>query len=94
MAIKMREIKNMKPEELEKKLGEFNMERISGENRSTKINSIKLSVARIKTYLSQLGKKLAQTPKHDGKRPVVAKPKVVGEAAGKPLNKAKKTIQP
>lgn len=86
MAIKMREIRGMKEEALEKRLAELRTEKITGESQSTKINSVKLSIARVLTYLSQLRAKSPQAHPHklSGKHPVASGAKVVGE--GKPLN--------
>ncbi len=57
MALKMESIKEMKQNALEKKISELEMEIIvAGKTQGTKISSIKLSIARMKTYLSQLKK--------------------------------------
>lgn len=90
MSIKKKELKNMNEAELEKKLNELEMEKLTGEQ-STKVKSLKLSIARIKTFLSQLKKPVVQQAKTSGKHPIVSHPKMVSE---KPLNTGKaKTVQ-
>ncbi len=60
MALRNNEIKNMKHDALEKKLGELEMELVAGQAQGTKASSIRLSIARIKTYISQLKKQGAK----------------------------------
>lgn len=83
MSIKMGDIRGMKEDALQKKLDELEMELITGQGQGTKISSIKISIARIKTHLAQAKKPVKETPKHTGKHPVAEKAKVVGEK--KPL---------
>jgi len=52
----MGEIKNMKEDALEAKVKELEMELLIGQRQSTKVRSLRLSIARLKTYISQLKK--------------------------------------
>ncbi len=91
MAMKMEEIRAMKEDALEKKLGELEMEIVTGQGQGTKITSIRLSIARIKTHLSQVKRHIRQEPRHTGRHPVAEKAKVVGEEKKeKSLNTGKK----
>lgn len=80
MAMKMGEIRSMKEDALQGKLNELEMEMVAGQSSGTKVNSIRLSIARIKSHLHEL-----KNPKKAGqkraKRPVVSQPKIV--AGGK-----------
>ncbi|MEW6528932.1 MAG: hypothetical protein AB1391_03520 [Candidatus Micrarchaeota archaeon] len=56
----MNTIREMKQDALEKKIEELTMElMIAGKTQNNKVRAIKLSIARIKTYLSEL-KRLAK----------------------------------
>ncbi len=76
MAIKMGDIRGMKEDALEKKLGEL----VTGQGQGTKISAIRLSIARIKTHLSNVKKGVKQEHRHSGKHPVAENAKVVGES--------------
>ena len=80
MAIKMGDIRGMKEDALEKKLGELEMELVTGQGQGTKISAIRLSIARIKTHLSNVKKGVKQEHRHSGKHPVAENAKVVGES--------------
>lgn len=85
MAMKMGEIKNMKEDALNNMITELEMELVGGQNQN-KVSSIKLSIARIKTYLSQLKKGVLnqnKAAKAEGKRTIVSNPKVVAGNTGK-----------
>ncbi|VVB98480.1 Uncharacterised protein [uncultured archaeon] len=88
MAMKMGDIRGMKEDALQKKLDELEMELVTGQGQGTKISSIKLSIARLKTHMAQAKKPVKEAPKHTGKHPVAEKAKVVGEK--KSLNTGKK----
>ncbi len=63
MALKPDDIRGMKEDALEKKLIELEMELVAGQAHGTKINSIKLSTARIRTHLAGMKKKSLNTGK-------------------------------
>ncbi len=77
MSMKMGEIRAMNEDALKKKLHELEMELVAGQ--LTKARSLGISIARIKTYISQMKKHLAYEHKRSGKRPIVGKPKIVAE---------------
>lgn len=63
MALKPDDIRNMKEDALGKKLIELEMELVTGQAHGTKINSIKLSIARIRTHLAGMKKESLNTGK-------------------------------
>ncbi|MDD5336929.1 MAG: hypothetical protein PHS02_00410 [Candidatus ainarchaeum sp.] len=56
MSLKMGEIRGMKEDLLAAKLKELEMELLTGQRQSTKVKSIRLSIARIRAHLSQAKK--------------------------------------
>lgn len=92
MAMKMGSIRGMKEDALEKKLNELQMDIVTGEGQGTKLGAIRLSMARIRTYLHQLKAGLSPEPKKTAKRPVAATAKVVAgeKKEKKSLNTTKK----
>ena len=81
----MGEIKNMKADALEAKIKELEMELLTGQRQSTKVRSLKLSIARLKTYISQLKKSagpssIKAAAKEERHSPAKSKPEAASSA--------------